>query len=636
MTHKALPVKDLAPAAVLPTVAFRLLATSDLHAHLLAWDYYADRASNSVGLARVAALIAVARAEVADCLYLDNGDLIEGNPLADLQADATAAPLHPMVAALNALGCDAATLGNHEFSHGMAFLRRALAGMRFPVVSANMLTRKGDCPCQDATLIPPYVILDRMVRDQTGALHPLRVGVFGLTPPQVLEWDGARIDEPLAARDMVGAARHAISCLRADGADLVVALAHTGIGAAGDVPGAENAGLMLAGLPGLDALVLGHVHQVFPSGDFRHLAGADVVQGHLHGVPAVMPGTHGSHLGVIDLTLVRHATGWRVERSRAEARPIAARDAGGRALALVADDPGVLALAAPAHQAVRDWMAQPIGQTVAPLHSFWALVDDAPMQRLIAAAQGRHLRRLVADTAFADLPILSAVAPFKTGGRSGPENFTHIPAGPLLMRHAADLYVFPNTFAALVLTGAEVEVWLERAVSAYTRLLPDTPDQPLLDPAFPGFGIEMIAGITYSVDVSAAAMHDAQGALVNPNGGRIRDLRFDGKPLDRDARFALATNSYRLGVTAALMSRPPEIIATGGQTIRQILLDQFAASSLVPEAPPSSWHLRAAPGRSFVVETGADALRYLHDVSRFRPENLGHGRAGFLRFRLHL
>jgi 2',3'-cyclic-nucleotide 2'-phosphodiesterase / 3'-nucleotidase len=393
---------------------------------------------------------------------------------------------------------------------------------------------------------------------------------------------------------------------------------------------------MLASLPGLDALVLGHAHQVFPSAGFAHVAGADVVQGTLNGVPTVMPGTHGSHLGVIDLTLERGTAGWRVNKGRAEARPIAVRDAQGKARALVADDPGVLALAAPAHQAVRDWMAREIGQTVAPLHSFWALVDDAPIQRLIAGAQARHLRAIIAGTAYADLPVLSAVAPFKTGGRGGAQNFTHVPAGPLLMRHAADLYVFPNTFAALVLTGAEIETWLERAVSAYNRLVPGAGDQPLLDPAFPGFGIEMIAGLTYSVDLTRSAMHDPRGALIDPNGGRIRNLCFAGKPIDRTARFALATNSYRLGVVTALMTGRPEVIATGGQTIRQILLDQFAANAVVPAAPPPGWHLHAAPGGSVVIETGPEANLYLDDIARFRPTNLGLNDAGFLRFRLHL
>ncbi len=628
-------MKDLY-ATLVPTVAFRFLATSDLHAHLMAWDYYADRPSDTVGLARVAALIAQARTEVADCLYFDNGDLIQGTPLADHQADAPDAQMHPMVAALNALNCDAATLGNHEFSHGMGYLRRALAGMRFPVVSANMLTSKGDSPHQDATLIPPFVILDRQLRDQDGQLHPLRVGVFGLTPPQVLDWDGAQINEPLAARDMVEAARHTIAALRRAGADLVVALAHTGLGVANAADGAENTGMMVAALPGLDALVLGHTHQVFPSAAFADVPGADIASGTLNGVPTVMPGNHGSHLGVIDLTLVRHETGWRVHHARAEVRPISTRNAAGQATALVADDPGMLALAAPAHRAVRDWMARPIGQTATPLHSFWALVDDTPMQRLIAAAQACHLRRIIADTPYADLPVLSAVAPFKTGGRGGPDHFTHIPAGPLLMRHAADLYVFPNTFAAVVLTGAEVATWLERAVSAYTRLLPGAGDQPLLDPAFPGFGIEMISGLTYAVDLSAPAMHDPRGVLVNPHGGRIRDLCFDGAPIDPAAHFALATNSYRLGVVSALMPHKPCVIATGTRTTREILLGQIAAKPDLPAAPPPGWHLTAAPGCHGLIDTAPAALAYLKDVSRFHPQNLGLTQTGFLRFRLHL
>jgi 2',3'-cyclic-nucleotide 2'-phosphodiesterase / 3'-nucleotidase len=627
-------VKDLPSAAIIPTVALRLLATSDLHAHLVAWDYYADQPSDAVGLARVAALMAVARAEVRDCIYVDNGDLIEGNPLADHQAAGGAGPLHPMVAALNALGCDAATLGNHEFSHGMPYLRRALAGMQFPVVSANMLTRKGAAPCDDATLIPRSVILNRMVTDQAGTSHALRVGIFGLTPPQVLDWDGARIDEPLAARDMLEAGAHAIACLRAEGADLVVALAHTGLGQPDGPAVAENVGLRLAGLPGLDALVLGHAHQVFPSAEFAGMAGVDLAAGTVQGVPAVMPGTHGSHLGVIDLALVQGPAGWRVARARAEARPIAMRDGCGRQRALVGDDPVLAALAAPAHRAVRDWMAQPIGWTDRPLHSFFALVDDAPMQRLIAGAQACHLRDALAGRAHEGLPILSAVAPFKTGGRAGPQHFTHIPAGPLLMRHVADLYCFPNVFAAMVLTGAQVADWLERAVSAYAQLVPGGVDQPLLDPAFPAFGIEMIAGVTYGVDLAAPARYDAQGRQVAV-GRRIRDLCHVGVPVAPDARFALATNSYRAGVVRR-HAGGAEMIAARGDSMRDILLRQIAAYQVVPPAPPAGWALLPQPGTCVVMDTSPLATDHIADLARFDPEPLGLTPAGFLRFRLHL
>lgn len=627
-------MKDLAIAAVIPTVALRLLATSDLHAHLLAWDYYADRPSDAVGLARVASLMAVARAEVADCIYVDNGDLIEGNPLADHQAADTAEPLHPMVAALNALGCDAATLGNHEFSHGMPYLRRALAGVQFPVVSANMLTRKGETPRDDMTLVRRSVILERCVTDQMGCSHPLRVGIFGLTPPQVLDWDGARIDEPLLARDMPEAAAHAISCLRAEGADLVVALAHTGLGQPDGPAAGDNVGLRLGGLPGLDALVLGHAHQVFPSAEFAGMPGVDLVAGTVGGVPAVMPGTHGSHLGVIDLTLVRCPDGWQVVGGRAEARPIAMRDGAGRQQALVRDDPALAALAAPAHRAVRDWMAQPIGRADTPLHSFFTLVDDAPMQRLIAGAQACHLRDLIAGTAHADLPVLAAVAPFKTGGRAGPQHFTHIPAGPLLMRHVADLYCFPNVFAAMVLTGACLADWLERAVSAYARVVPGGVDQPLLDPAFPAFGIEMIAGLTYGVDLAAPARYDAQGRQVAA-GGRVRDLSFAGAPVAPGARFALATNSYRVGVVRR-QTGGGEIIPSGADTMRDILLRQIAAHQVVPPAPPPGWALLPQPGTSVVLDTSPLAIDHMAELARFEPEPLGLTEAGFLRFRLHL
>ncbi|MCB1399202.1 MAG: metallophosphoesterase, partial [Rhodobacteraceae bacterium] len=106
-------------------VHVRVMETNDLHMNILPYDYFADRPSDTRGLARTATLIAQARAEVANALLFDAGDFLQGSPMGDYFAHERGAAPHPMIAAMNAVGYDAVTLGNHEFSYGLEPLLRA-------------------------------------------------------------------------------------------------------------------------------------------------------------------------------------------------------------------------------------------------------------------------------------------------------------------------------------------------------------------------------------------------------------------------------------------------------------------------------------------------------------------------------
>lgn len=657
MNDAAIPAVTSLQADPCPRLRLRLLATTDLHGHLLPWDYYRDTPLDGFGLARVATLIRQARAEVENCLYLDNGDLIEGSPLAEYAVEAggrSPAAMHPMVAALNALGCDAATLGNHEFSYGMAHLTASLAAADYPVVSANILALKGAGAAHDTPLFPPWAILDRSFADAGGGMHRVRIGVLGLTPPQVLDWDKAVLPPDLRARGMIETAQYYLPIIRACGADVIVALAHTGLGAApqaglqaGLQPGLqtdtglgrhlpmdENVGLGLSALPGLDALVLGHEHQTYPQP-----VGGIAQSGLLGSVPVVMPGAYGSHLGVIDLNLIRSGSTWQIASARAECRAIAARGVQGQSVPLVAVDPDLALRAEPVHQAARQWMARPVGHSDVPLHSYFALARPNAMQALIADAQAEHLADILAGTDWDGLPILAAVAPFKTGGRGGPDHFTDVPAGPLQMRNAADLYVHPNRFAAIVLTGAQVRNWLERAASTYALLRAGGQDQPLLNPLVPATCLEMIYGLTYAMDLSAAAAFVSPTGSATGHAGRICDLRFGGAAVVDKMRFALATNSHRLGVLLGLLDgATPEVIADGTAQpgSRDVLLRHLGRRTANPVSGPPSWSFAPLPGTSVALDTSPAALPYLADLAAFSPENLGLTSDGFLRFRLHL
>ena len=173
-------------AGAAPRLRLRLLGLTDLHANLYPYDYYRDRPDNSVGLARTASLIAEARKESPNCLLFDNGDILQGTPLGDFAADAIAKDpkaVHPVIAAMNTLAFAAATIGNHEFNYGLGVLERAYAEARFPVVCCNVRRSDG------SPWFPPSVVIERKFVDEAGAPHGLKVGVIGVAPPQIAQWD---------------------------------------------------------------------------------------------------------------------------------------------------------------------------------------------------------------------------------------------------------------------------------------------------------------------------------------------------------------------------------------------------------------------------------------------------------------
>ncbi len=310
----------------------RLIETTDLHVAVYPYDYFADKPNDTMGLARTASLIDAIRAEAGNSILIDNGDVIQGNPLGDYVAYERGldGKLHPTIAAMNTLGYEVGTLGNHEFNYGLEFLDAAMKGANFPFVSANFV--RGELaadPLSDTTYIAPYRIVEKEITDGAGNASTIKIGFIGFLPPQIMTWDSNNLAGKVNTRDIVETAKAYIPKMQAEGAELIVALSHSGIAADGG-PGAENASLQLAAVDGIDVVLTGHQHLVFPnSKDFDGLEGADLEKGTLAGKPAVMAGFWGSHMGLIDLLLAKGADGkWSIASHTSEARPIFERKDG--------------------------------------------------------------------------------------------------------------------------------------------------------------------------------------------------------------------------------------------------------------------------------------------------------------------
>lgn len=639
-----IPVLALVLAAPVPTaeaaskVKLRLMQTADIHMHVVDYDYYRDRQSDTVGLAKISNLVKAARAEVKNSLFFDNGDLIQGNPLGDymaLRRGLKAGETHPIYKAMNLLDYDAGNIGNHEFNYGLDFLMRTVEGAEFPYTLANVYVLDGDDdPANDKPLFAPYLILDREMEAEDGSTHAIRVGVIGFTPPQIMLWDKTNLEGRLRVEDIVDSAEKYVPQMRAAGADIIVALPHSSISPRPREGMEENAVTYLTGVEGIDAVLFGHGHSEFPSAKFEGFPGADLEKGTLNGVPAVMPGFWGSHLGIVDLDLEVEDGSWAVAGGTGSLRAIYKRD-GRKRIPLVDADPAIVAAVAAEHEATIDYMNEGVGETTAPINSYFALVADDPSIQIVTNAQKWYVEKIVRGTEYEGIPILSAGAPFKAGGRQGADYYTVLEPGDIALKNVADLYIYPNTLRVVKLNGAQVREWLEMSAGQFNQIDPAAGgEQALINTGFPSYNFDVIDGVSYRIDVTKPARYNREGEVVSQDH-RIVDLTFEGKAVTEDMEFLVATNNYRasgggnfpaLDGTSVIIEAPDEN--------RTVLANYIFDQKSINPAADNNWSFAPIGGEAKVTFTTSPGAQAVAEQMGFTM--LGDAEGGFAKYGIDL
>ena len=566
------------------TVDLRILATTDLHTNLVNYDYYQDKPVETLGLAKTAVLIEKAKKENPNVLLVDNGDTIQGTPLGTYKAivdPVEKGEQHPMYAALQALGFEAGTLGNHEFNYGLDYLNRVIETAGLPIVNANVLD-----PATGKFIYQPYKIIEKTFTDTQGRLTTVKIGVTGIVPPQILNWDKANLEGKVVVRDSVEAIRDIIPEMRKAGADITLVLSHSGIGDDKYEKGEENEGYQIASLPGVDAVVTGHSHAEFPSGNgtgfYEKYPGVDGINGKINGTPVTMAGKYGDHLGVIDLKLNYTDGKWKVTDSKGSIRKVDTKSN-------VADQ-RVIDIAKESHQGTINYVRQQVGTTTAPITSYFSLVKDDPSVQIVNNAQLWYAKQELAGTPEANLPILSAAAPFKAGTRGDATAYTDIPAGPIAIKNVADLYLYDNVTAILKVNGAQLKEWLEMSAGQFNTIDPNNSQpQNLVNTDYRTYNFDVIDGVTYEFDITQPNKYDREGKLANPNASRVRNLKYQGKEIAPNQEFIVVTNNYRSngnfpGVREASLNRLLNL------ENRQAIINYILAVKNINPSADQNWH----------------------------------------------
>ncbi|WP_406257234.1 bifunctional metallophosphatase/5'-nucleotidase [Streptomyces nigra] len=499
--------------------ALTVMGTTDLHGNVFNWDYfkdaeYTDAAGNAKGLSRVSTLVNQVRKEKGrgNTLLIDAGDTIQGTPLTYYYAKvdpitAKGGPVHPMAAAMNAIGYDAVALGNHEFNYGIETLRKFESQCDFPLLGANALDARTLKPA-----FPPYFIKTFHVK---GA-PPVKVAVLGLTNPGIAIWDKAYVEGKLVFPGLEEQAAKWVPKLRSMGADVVVVSAHSGTSGTssyGDqLPYVENSAALVAQkVPGIDAILVGHAHtEIAELKVTNEKTGRTVVLSE--------PLCYAQRLSLFDVELVFERGCWTVELVRASVRDSKS----------VPDDPRITRLLKEDHDLVVEYVNQVVGSATETLTTVDARYKDAPIIDLITKVQEDVVKAALAGTEHAALPVISQASPFS--------RTSEIPAGEVTIRDLSSLYVYDNTLVAKLMTGAQVRAYLEYSAEYFVQTAAGAPvDVAKLTNANnrPDYNYDYVSGLSYDIDIA------------QPAGQRIRNLSYQGAALDDAQRFVFAVNNYR-------------------------------------------------------------------------------------------
>ena len=511
-----------------------ILHTTDIHGHLLPYDYFSDEPSD-YGLARIFTKVQEYRAKHNNVLLIDSGDLIQGTPLTYYFNMIEPEVPNPMILAMNTMNYDAFTVGNHDVEQGIAVYTRLEKQSEFPWLSAN------SCLDDGSTFYSPYKIIKK---------NGIKVGILGLTTPGIPMWLDESLYPGITWKDMVEISRIYVDSLLPQ-TDILLGSFHSGFdeneGLAKcklmGVPIDNASGLVAEKVPGFDVIFGGHSHRIVPQNKTT-ISSNETLK--------INSGCHSKNLGVVRIIYqiddhkitILEKSGWVESVNNIE--PSAE----------------LLALSEPYHQKILKYIRKNIGTLTDTLRGKQSRFIDTPFMELINNAQLDHTG---ADISFA--------ACFK------PE--INIPPGNIKIKDIYNMYPYENYLYVVKMTGKQIEQYLEYSARYYIW----DGNEISANLTMKGYNCDMAEGISYTIDVTQKV------------GERIKDITITetGEPLDINKVYKVAMNSYRAsgggGHMGAAKATQAEVTYKSSKEMRNILTDYIMKLDEIPLKIDNNWYI---------------------------------------------
>ncbi len=471
-------------------VTVNILQTSDLHGFLFPFDYATGSPNASSGLSKVATVVKSERALDPATLLIDCGDTLQDNS-AELFNNL---PVHPMIQAMNLIGYDTWTLGNHEFNFGLDFVNKNVKGFQGTTLSSNIYNAT-----TGTRFVTPYKIFD---------VKGVRVAVVGMTPPSIPIWEASTPDnfKNLEFKGILDETAVVLKGLEGQ-YDVLIGAYHDGPKGDDKFEGIDK---VAAQFPQFDVIFGGHEHST--------------VAKEVNGVQIIEPGAYGSSVAKASIPLTKKGSAWEV--GKVMTSNLLTKD--------IAEDADIVkAFAFVNTEALAE--ANKVVGTISA--DFIAKPDYITGKALVTTIPTAQLK----DNAVIDLindvqmyytkADVSSAALFNFG--------SNLVKGDFKKMDVAFIYKYSNTLNAVNITGENLKKYMEWSATYYNTTKPGDVTVSF-NPEIRGYNYDMFSGVNYKVDISKEA------------GSRIVSPTINGKAIDNKATYKLAINNYRFGTLLTL------------------------------------------------------------------------------------
>ena len=617
------------------TATVRVLSTSDLHGQSVRLNY--DSGVESEGsLAQIATVIKKERKiKYGTSITVDGGDTVYGIGSESI-IKGTVSGTEYMYEEMKALGYDAITLGNHDFDYGVDYIKKALSdsGMNNKVVLSNVTDAR-----TKKNLYPSTKIITKTVKTTTGKKRTVKIGVVGAVVPSLTghySWKGI-----VETQDIVTSVSAGAKALKKQGAQVVIALIHSGIGAENPLSRADNVGYAVTAIPEVDAVCCGHTHMDFPADTAKAAPYYDYEEtdgdGLMNGKPLVEEEDHGKSLGITDIKIAFSKWGTPyVKSASAKVRKITSADA---------EDSEIKAINDKYDEQYQKLYDQKVTDVSGETDNYFGMIEDNPLIQLCNEAKIHYGLEAVKNLPepYRSAPVISATE-YQLAGDGSSSSYIRVD-GQISQKNLLNIQSFNQERAKVYyITGAQLKDALEWQAARFfetpanaatdewdseTKALVDQGSVPILTNKYQkGWeGFFVYDGIEYTIDPSVPARYNDDGVQVSDTR-RITSLTCNGVPVTDDQIFVLVSRHITGDIDPIHKSDVfnKQVLVSKTDHISTMMEDYITHQTVNGDLhlnTDNSWRVNFAKGDNYIIKSSSAASEIAKTKSWYVGETPG-------------